>query len=171
MACQVLTPPEVSAKLAAQGPDPLDAQADPDRAWAKIHASRRSIAELLMDQGVLAGVGNVYRCEVLFRNRVKPSLAGERLKLATWQAMWGDLVELMPLAVTMGRIITRDEDVRRIKAMPADAPLAGAGRGERERLYVYQRDGQSCQRCGSRIRTRLVAGRNLFWCGNCQRRA
>lgn len=175
MACQVLDPVEVTAKVAAQGPDPLDSEAIPERAWAKIRASRRSIAELLMDQSVLAGVGNVYRCEVLFRHRVNPAVAGNRLKPATWHAIWGDLVELMPLGVAAGRLITRDAEVRDAQAAGAEAAqrvtAVNTRRDADARYSVYRRDGLPCERCGSRVRTRLIAGRNLFWCGNCQRRS
>ena len=170
MACEVLTPEQADALVARQGPDPLRPESDPDRAWARIHASGRSIAELLMDQTVLAGVGNIYRCEVLWRHRVKPSTPGSRIKRTTWQAIWEDLSALMPWGVRTGRIITRDEVLQDV----ADAVAAG----EVPRMIdvprdfsVYQRTGEACYRCGSRVRHKVVAGRNMFWCGNCQRRS
>ncbi|MGB3762309.1 MAG: DNA-formamidopyrimidine glycosylase family protein [Ornithinimicrobium sp.] len=166
--CAVLTPDEVTAVVLRQGPDPLRAgEADPDRAWAMIHRSKRSIAELLMDQKVLAGVGNVYRSEVLFRHRVGPMFAGTRIKRSTWTAMWDDLVELMPLGVATGRIVTDEGQVAKVldQISRGLAPRPGA-----RRYYAYKRTGQPCRRCGSTIRTAVVAGRNLFWCANCQRR-
>lgn len=169
MACEVLTPPEVEALIARQGPDPLRPDSDPDRAWARLKGSRRSVAELLMDQTVLAGVGNIYRCEVLFRHRVNPTFPGARIKRATWQAMWDDLVRLMPWGVRTGRIITLDEVLQDVvSAVAAGQPARGLD-VPRE-FAVYQRTGEPCLRCGARIRTKVVAGRNLFWCGNCQRR-
>ena len=63
--------------LARLGPDPLRADADPDRAWRRITRSHRPIGDLLMDQAVLAGVGNVYRAEVLFRHRMHPLRPGQ----------------------------------------------------------------------------------------------
>lgn len=170
MACTVLTPEEAAALVERQGPDPLRPESDPDSAWAKIRASRRSIAELLMDQTVLAGVGNIYRCEVLWRHRVKPTLPGERIKRATWQAIWEDLSALMPWGVRTGRIITRDEVLQDV----ADAVAAGEAPRTLDvprDFAVYQRTGEPCLRCGSRVRHAVVAGRNMFWCGNCQRRA
>ena len=169
MACEVLRPEEAQALVARQGPDPLRVESDPDLAWARIHASRRSIAELLMDQSVLAGVGNIYRCELLWRHRVNPSFPGTRIKRVTWQAIWEDLVMLMPWGVQTGRIITRDEVLQDVQ----DAVATGQNpRGlEVPRDFaVYKRTGEPCLRCGTRVRQRLVAGRNLFWCGNCQRR-
>ena len=169
MACEVLTPEEAGALVERQGPDPLRPESDPDRAWAKIHASRRTIAELLMDQTVLAGVGNIYRCEVLWRHRIKPSTPGERVKRATWQTIWEDLSALMPWGVRTGRIITRDEVLQDV----ADAVAAGEAPRTLDvprDFSVYQRTGEPCLRCGSRVRHKTVAGRNMFWCGNCQRR-
>jgi endonuclease-8 len=64
-ACELFTPAERAAMLARLGPDPLRADADPDVAWARIRRSRAPIAGLLMDQTVVAGIGNVYRAELL----------------------------------------------------------------------------------------------------------
>lgn len=166
--CRLITPGEVDATTQRLGPDPLRRDADPETAWTRIHRSGRSIAELLMDQEVLAGVGNVYRSELLFRHRVKPSTPGRRLRRRTWDALWADLVDLMPIGVATGRIVTITDQVEDVRAALA--------RGETVRLterdsYVYRRAGEACLVCGSRIRTQEVAGRNLFWCGNCQRRA
>jgi len=165
--CAVVTPDEVAAVHARLGPDPLRPDPDPDTAWRRISRSTRSIAELLMDQAVVAGVGNVYRCELLFRHRVDPFRPGREIRPVTWRAMWEDLVTLMPLGVAAGQILTRPEQV--------DAALGQLARGERvtapERSYnVYKRTGEPCRVCGSRVRTQVVVGRNLFWCGRCQRR-
>ena len=165
--CSVVTAEEIDAVLARLGPDPLRPAADPERAWRRISRSSRSIAELLMDQSVLAGVGNVYRCEVLWRHRLSPFTEGRDVRPDSWRLVWDDLVRLMPLGVATGRIVTVEEQVVAVEA--------ALGRGERPRLTertssVYRRDGEPCERCGSRVRTRVVAGRNLFWCGRCQRR-
>ncbi len=164
--CAVVTPEEVAAVVAGLGPDPLRPDADPDAAWTRLSRSRRSVAELLMDQSVLAGVGNVYRSEVLFRHRIGPHFPGNRIKRHTWQAIWDDLVTLMPIGMATGRIVTDEEDLSEV--------IAALRRGEPvspERRYaVYRRAGEPCRRCGARVRTKVVAGRNLFWCGSCQRR-
>jgi endonuclease-8 len=169
MACQVVDQDEVLRLVARQGPDPLqpvDARNDPDAAYAKISRSGKTVAELLMDQTVLAGVGNIYRCEVLWRHRLHPLKPGRSLKRASWQLIWDDLVHLMPWGVRTGSIITLDDVL-------ADTAAAW-GRGERpvvpREFAVYQRNGMSCLRCGSTVRHKVVAGRNLFWCGGCQRR-
>ncbi len=177
--CAVVTPDKVSEIQARLGPDPLRPDADPDLALRRISRSTKPIAELLMDQSVLAGVGNVYRCEVLFRHRVDPFRPGKEIRPSTWMAIWEDLVALMPLGVAFGQILTMDDEVADAMAEVADgtapahtAALTGVRPGDRfeRRFSLYQRTGEPCHVCGSKIRTRLVAGRNLFWCGRCQRR-
>lgn len=165
--CAVVTPDEVATVTGRLGPDPLRPGADPAHAWSVLHRSRRSIAELLMDQKVLAGVGNVYRCEILFRHRIDPACPGERLRPASWTAMWEDLVRLMPLAVAAGQILTMDDQV---EEATAEYTTVGTVSPKERRFYVYKRTGEPCRVCSAKIRTRDVVGRNLFWCGRCQRR-
>ena len=165
--CAVITPDQVEAVTSRLGPDPLRPEPDPELAWRKISRSGKSVAELLMDQSVLAGVGNVYRSEVLFRQRIDPFRPGRELRRSSWDAIWLDLVALLPLGVATGKIVTVAEQVEQIRAE------VEAGEVDRltERLsYVYTRQGEPCRVCGSRVRTRVVGGRNLFWCGRCQRR-
>ncbi len=165
--CAVRTPEEVQEVLARLGPDPLDPQADPDRAWSRLSRSRRTVAELLMDQSVLAGVGNLYRCEVLFRHRVDPFRPGNQVRRRTFEVIWADLVRLLAVGVITGRIVTDEDEVRDVESRSR----AGETVVVTDPTYaVYQRAGEPCLVCGSRVRTRLVAGRNLFWCGRCQRR-
>jgi endonuclease-8 len=177
--CAVVTAQMVDQIQARLGPDPLRPAADPDLALQRILRSTRPIAELLMDQSVLAGVGNVYRCELLFRHRVDPFRPGRQIRPTTWRAMWEDLATLMPLGVAFGQVLTMDDQVADALAEVADgsatpqtAMVNGSRLGERfeRRFNVYKRTGEPCRVCGSRVRTKLVAGRNLFWCGRCQRR-
>lgn len=181
--CELITPEQAGAILARLGPDPLRADADPDRAWARISRSSRPIGELLMDQSMLAGVGNVYRCEVLFRHRVDPFRPGREIRATTWRAIWDDLVDLLRIGVETGQIVTMADQVDAVgageydlSAVPREPtgvsawrprPLTGA---LERRYYVYKRQGEPCRTCGSKVRVRLAAGRHLYWCGRCQRR-
>lgn len=189
----LIAPEQVDAILARLGPDPLRAGTpgnDPARALERVARSGRTIAELLMDQSVLAGVGNVYRCEVLFRLRVDPFRPGSQIRPRTFLAIWDDLVSLLPVGVAFGQIITLNDQLERARGLLAEAGEAaydiawqGAAEGERGRrpayerasplpreYAVYARTGLPCRVCGSRIRAREVAGRTLYWCGRCQRR-
>jgi endonuclease-8 len=168
MACEVVDEQEVDRLVARQGPDPLqpDDGTAADTAYRRISRSGKTLAELLMDQTVVAGVGNIYRCEVLWRHRLHPLRPGRSLKRASWQLVWDDLVRLMPWGVRTGTIITLDDVL--------EDTVAALERGETpvvpREFAVYQRTGMPCLRCGSLVRHKVVAGRNLFWCGNCQRR-
>ena len=116
-----------------------------------------------MDQSVVAGIGNVYRAELLFRHRIDPFRSGRSLRARQWREMWEDLVVLMHDGVRTGRIDTvRPEDL-------TDAEIASVGR-RRGHSYVYRRAGDPCRVCGTRVRTVELQTRNLFWCGKCQRR-
>lgn len=152
--CEVVTPDEVEAVLARLGPDPLRPRADPEPAWMRVSRSRVAIGALLTNQRVLAGVGNVYRAEVLFRQGISPHRSGRDLDRAEWDGLWFDLVELMKVGVSRGRIVTlRPED--------------RVHRGERS-SYVYRRAGLPCRVCATPVVIEGMVGRNLFYCPTCQ---
>jgi endonuclease-8 len=102
--CALVTAEQRRSVVDRLGPDPLRADADWAKAWARVSRSRKPIGALLMDQQVLAGVGNVYRAELLFRHRVHPLRPGNTLRRGQFEAMWGDLVALMQEGVLSGRI-------------------------------------------------------------------
>ena len=161
--CDLVGPARRAEILARLGPDPLRADADPDLAWRRISRSHRPIGDLLMDQKVLAGVGNVYRAEVLFRHRIHPLRPGKTLRVSQWRAIWADLVELMGEGVRSGRIDTvRPEHTPEAMGRP---PRRDDHGGE---VYVYRRTGMPCLLCGSTVRTGELVGRNIFWCPQCQ---
>lgn len=152
---------DVHARL---GPDPLRPDAEPGAAWARISRSRVSIAALLLDQRIVAGVGNIYRAEVLFRHGVPPYLPGRDLGQPIWEALWTDLAALMRDGVRTGRIDTvRPEHLPEAMGRPPRFDRHG---GE---VYVYRRARQACLVCGGEIRTAPLAGRGLYWCSGCQR--
>jgi len=159
--CEVIEEPEVADVVARLGPDPLRRDADGALAWARIRKSRRPIGALLMDQTVIAGIGNVYRNELLYRHRIDPYRTGTHIDEAEFDAMWTDLVELMKVGFRRGKIIVvRPEDDH---GLPSYAP------GRRPRTYVYRRAGEPCRICGTTIRTAELEGRNVFWCPTCQK--
>ncbi|MDV6012002.1 DNA-formamidopyrimidine glycosylase family protein [Haloechinothrix sp. LS1_15] len=161
--CELITEPERDVLVSKLGPDPLRPDADPERAWDRVSRSRAPLAVLLMDQSVIAGVGNVYRAELLFRHGIDPATPGERLDRDTWQALWTDLAELMAYGVTTGRIDTvRDEHAPEATGR---APRRDRHGGE---VYVYRRAGQPCYVCGTAIALRALASRKLYWCPRCQ---
>jgi endonuclease-8 len=162
-ACDVYGPEERAAMLRKLGPDPLRSDADPELAWRKVSKSSLSIAELLMEQSVLSGVGNVYRAEVLFRAGLDPYLVGRDLTREQWDGIWADLVDLMAVGTAVGRIDTvHPEHTPEVMGRP---PRKDDHGGE---VYAYRRNGQPCLVCGTPIATAGVRDRNLFWCPGCQ---
>jgi endonuclease-8 len=158
--CEVIEEAQVADVVARLGPDPLRRGADPAAAWSRITKSRRPFGALLMDQAVIAGVGNVYRGELLFRHHIDPYRPGVNIDEAEFDAGWTDLVALMKVGLRRGKIITvRPEDDH---GAPSYAP-------NRPRTYVYRRAGEPCRVCGTTVRTAELEGRNVFWCPSCQR--
>ena len=163
--CELIDDDQMTAILLKLGPDPLRSDADAPKVFARLRGSRKAIGALLMDQSVLAGVGNVYRAEALFRARLHPLTPGADVSRRRWNSLWADLVELMAEGVRTGRIDTvRPEHTPEVMGRQARVDDHG---GE---VYVYRRQGQPCHVCGTTVRTQLLEGRNVFWCPRCQRR-
>lgn len=177
MICALIDDEWRAAIEARLGPDPLDPFAEPDRAWQRIRKSRKAIGDLVMDQTVVAGVGNVYRCEILHRLGIDPLSPGKELHPQVWQSIWEDLVMLMPLGMVFSQILTMQDQVEEAQAMMADGSVRAVTErqtGERlggyfeRRFHVYQRSGEPCRRCGNSLQDRKIGGRTLYWCPACQ---
>lgn len=158
-ACELLEPAGVAAIRARLGPDPLRRDGHEEEFVRRVRSRRVDVGALLMDQRVVAGIGNVYRAELLYRHGLTPFRLGRDVDEATLRAMWEDLRVLMRAGVRTGRIVT---------TRPADRPHARGYVRRDEAHYVYRRNGLPCRVCGTEVATRVVAGRNLFWCPFCQ---
>ena len=158
MDCSIYTQEKWDALLERLGPDPLNGDG-PEKAIERIQKSRKTIGELLMDQTVAAGVGNIFRAELLYRARLSPFVAGKDVPEATLRAMWKDLLPLMRAAMVDRRIVTT-----KVKDRPSGEKMAP----KEEAHYVYRRNGRECFVCGTTIEKKEMAGRNLFWCPTCQ---
>jgi endonuclease-8 len=158
MDCSIYTQEKWDALKKKLGPDPLNGD-EPERMLAKVAKSRKAIAELLMDQTMFAGVGNIFRAELLYRARVSPFRVGKDVDEKTLRAIWQDAVGLMPAAMIDRRIVT---------TKPADRPHKKAPVQKEEAHYVYRRNGLPCFVCGTVVKKMEMAGRNLFWCPTCQ---
>lgn len=161
--CELLGPVEVEEILDRLGPDPLDSGADPAPAFERIRRSRLPIAQLLMDQRVLAGVGNVYRAEVLFRHGLDPYIPGNEFTREAFDLIWADLVVLMADGMEKGRIDTvRPEHEPEAMGRP---PRQDDHGGE---VYVYRRALMPCLVCETPVSSATLANRNVYWCPECQ---
>jgi endonuclease VIII len=155
-ACVVQTIEEVDATIAKLGPDPL---VDPDgeeRFVAGIRKRAVAIGQLLMDQEVVAGIGNVYRAELLFRARLDPFKLGKDVPEELVRELWRDWTYLLGVGVETGQMLTMD-------GLEGES-LAAAKASRDDRHWVYHRTGEPCRVCGTPIAMAEMAGRNLYWC-------
>jgi len=157
-ACDILTAEEVQAVIDKLGPDPL---VDPgkegeDRFVAKVLKKPTPICLLLMDQTVVAGIGNVYRAELLFRARLNPFIPGRDLPEQTVRDLWRDWEKLLLIGVETGQMMTMD-------GLSPEA-YDGAMASRADRHWVYHRTGEPCRVCGTPILMEEVGGRKLYWC-------
>jgi endonuclease VIII len=158
--CEMIDEAQIADVVSRLGPDPLRRDADPTWAWTRITKSSRPIGALLMDQTVIAGVGNVYRSELLFRHRIDPYRPGRAITETDFEAAWTDLVALMKVGLRRGKIIVVHPE--HDHGPPSYLP-------GRPRTYVYRRAGDPCRVCAATIHTAELEGRNAFWCPQCQR--
>jgi formamidopyrimidine-DNA glycosylase len=159
-ACDVLDGDGRKRILARLGPDPLRPASRPAAAYAKMARSGVAVGALVMDQSVLAGIGNVYRAELLFRARISPHRPGSAVAAAEFARFWRDTRVVMRAGV---------EDRRMITTRPADRPHPGGAVRRDERFYVYHRTGKPCFVRGTAIRSATLAARTVYWCPVCQR--
>jgi endonuclease-8 len=180
-ACEVLDPAATAAVLARLGPDPaaeddvraLVAGGVPADAGApgtapsaadvvvqRITSRATPVGRLLMDQEVVAGIGNIYRAELLFRARLDPHTPGRRVPAEVARALWDDWAVLLADGIRPGVMLTR-----------ADLDAEGRARAlvdRTERHWVYGRAGEPCRVCGTSVLVEEMAARKLYWCPVCQ---
>jgi endonuclease VIII len=159
--CRIIEPDEEASIRARLGPDPIRTDADPDLAWARIAKRRSTIGEALMDQKVMAGVGNVYRAEALFVCGIHPMTPCPQVSRESFDQIWMTLVDMLRQGVADKRIITvsREEIVEFFGK--SRSKIAG-----KEAVYVYKRD--RCLRCQEPISRWDLAGRWAYACSVCQ---
>lgn len=145
-------------KLPRLGPEPLDPAFTAAELHRRLRARRAPLKALLLDQMVVAGVGNIYADESCFRAGVRPDRPAGELSRRAVGRLHSALCELLREA-----IVNRGSSV-------ADYRDAWGELGrEQERLLVYGRAGQPCTRCGRPLAVVRLAGRSTVFCRRCQR--
>jgi formamidopyrimidine-DNA glycosylase len=153
---QLLAAGEDSLRVLRLGPDALEADA------GDLHAATRgrriAIKSLLLDQAVLAGVGNIYADEALFLAGVRPTRRAATLKRAESAALAAAVRQVLRRAIAAGGSSISD----------FIQPDGGDGAYQDER-HVYAREGEPCGNCGTTIRRRVLGQRSSHYCPSCQR--
>lgn len=158
--CRILDGGGVREVLRRLGPDPIrNDPGDREQFVALVRRRRTPVGQLVMDQAIAAGPGNIYRADCLWRVGINPFRPGSRVSEARLGALWDDLVGAMREGKRDGIILTNPPEFA-----PED-PLDEVDR----RFAVYQRSGRPCWRCGTAVAEADMAGRRLFWCPGCQR--
>jgi formamidopyrimidine-DNA glycosylase len=145
-------------ELAQMGPDPLSGEFSP--AWLRrlTRGRKRPVKNLLMDQRLIAGIGNIYANEILFEARVRPSRQARRLRLAEVEALYEATRRVLLEAIASGG--SSISDYRDGSGQPGYFQLS---------FRVYDRGGQPCVVCTTPVRRTVHAGRSSFYCPKCQR--
>lgn len=161
-ACEVITHDEALAVVARLGPDPANANTEVERDRFVERAAKKStpIGLVLMDQSIVAGIGNVYRAELLFRARLNPYTPAKELSEAKLRQLWDDWAYLLDIGIRVGQMITID-------GLTGDAYRKALAERD-ERHWVYKLEGTPCKRCGTNILLEEFGARKLYWCPGCQ---
>lgn len=159
MTCRVITPEQRKLVVSTLGPDPLRRDADPERMWIRLQRSTKPVGLLLMEQDVVAGIGNVYRSELLNIVGIDPRRPGRAVTRDEFDRLWAETVRQLRLGVRRNRIVTMAPD-----ELPR--PLARLARGEGR--YAYKQE--HCGRCHTELEVFPLAGRTTWRCPTCQPR-
>jgi formamidopyrimidine-DNA glycosylase len=151
------------------GPEPLSDDFQPGTFARALKRSRQAVKVKLLDQSLVAGVGNIYASETLFRARISPKRAANKLTLLQVKKLWRAIREVLAGAVAGGSTVPLN--------------FGGGGKSDglfyfgrapgtpdfyEERLMVYDRAGKPCHHCGWPVRRMIQAARSTFYCPHCQ---
>jgi formamidopyrimidine-DNA glycosylase len=144
--------------LARLAVEPLSEEFTGAALWQRARGRRAAIKTLIMDSRIVAGVGNIYASEALFRAGIRPTLAAGRVSRTRMDALVASIRAVLNEAIGAGGTTLRDY---------VDA--SGMPGYFRQRLFVYERTGKPCRRCGTPIRQFAQGQRSTYWCPHCQR--
>jgi formamidopyrimidine-DNA glycosylase len=151
------------------GPEPLGEDFSTQYFAQALSESRQPIKVKLLDQALVAGVGNIYASEALFRAKISPRLSARRLKLKQIELLRRSIREVLAEAIEAGSTVRLDYAGGEARDRLYYFGSANASVSYEERLRVYDREGQSCLVCGNAIRRIVQAARSTFYCRTCQR--
>lgn len=139
------------------GLEPLSAECNAEYLQGKLAKRKKTIKECLLDQSVIAGIGNIYSDEILFRARIIPARSANSLTSEEWQRLATEIPECLSYFIDKNRITPKDY-------------LQTKGQDYRNTpfLQVYGHNGESCPRCGKVLCRIVVGGRSSVYCPNCQ---
>jgi len=151
------------------GPEPLGNGFEPAAFAQSLNRSRQAIKVKLLDQALVAGIGNIYASEALFRARISPLRAANRLTTGQIRALWRAIRDVLAEAIGCGSTVPLNFGRGKSDGLFYFGRAAGAPDFYEERLRVYDRAGKPCPNCRRPLRRITQAGRSTFYCLHCQR--
>lgn len=146
------------SELRKLGPEPLDRSFKFEQFVKLINAERRKIKQVLMDQEVIAGIGNIYSDDILWQAKIHPLKPANNLSEPELKRLWQAMRQILKKALRLrGASVSDYRDTSGKKGHYAEARLA------------YQREGEPCLRCGAKIKRIKLGGRSAHYCPECQR--
>jgi formamidopyrimidine-DNA glycosylase len=153
------------------GPEPLGDEFTVEYFSRVLQRSAQAIKVKLLDQALVAGVGNIYASEALFRACISPQLAARRLKLAQIERLWQAIRETLSDAIERGSTVPLSYNgVGKSDGLFYFEGAAGAQELYEEHLRVYDRASKPCITCGTAIKRIVQGARSTFYCPKCQRK-
>ncbi len=159
MVCALIDDDDAAKVTSKLGPDPLRRDGKADEFVTRLLKKKVPISAALLDQKVIAGIGNVYRSEFCYLAGIDPNTPANSLDEDTARLLWDMATSQLKQGVKLNRIVTRD---------PKEVGTSAGRIGNDDRLYVYKREGQECHRCGDEIRLLEIAKRKAWRCPTCQ---
>jgi formamidopyrimidine-DNA glycosylase len=143
--------------LGALGPDALEHGVDAKAMLASARTKRTTLKAFVLDQSVIAGVGNIYASEALWRAKLRPTLRTQKLTAPAAARLAAAICEVIERALDNGGTTLSD-------FVDAD----GTAGENADYLWVYDRAGQPCMRCRTAIKRTVLQGRATYYCPTCQ---
>ena len=151
------------------GPEPWDREFSPEVFACELKRSRQAVKVKLLDQSLIAGVGNIYASEALFRARISPRLAANRLRFAQVEKLLDAIRDVLSEAIAAGSTVPLNFGAGKSDGLFYFGGAAGTPDYYEERLLVYDRAQKPCVHCSSPIRRIVQAARSTFFCPECQK--
>ncbi|MBO9668048.1 MAG: bifunctional DNA-formamidopyrimidine glycosylase/DNA-(apurinic or apyrimidinic site) lyase [Bdellovibrio sp.] len=145
-------------RLKILGPEPLSAEFSGESLWNSLRNKSIALKVAIMDQKVVVGVGNIYASEALFAAKIKPSLPAKKLSLERANVLVKEIRKILAESIKKGGSSISDF-----------AQASGESGYFQTTFKVYDRAGKPCVVCKQQIRSKVMGGRNTFWCGHCQK--
>jgi formamidopyrimidine-DNA glycosylase len=153
-----VNPETIMTGLQKLGPEPFSAEFSLEYLQQKLSKSQRSLKTALLDQRLVAGLGNIYADEVLFRSGIRPTVFGNTLKLNQIEKLHQMIIEVLQTAIASGG--TTFSDFRDVTGINGN--YGGVD-------WVYGRKDEPCRVCGTPIERIKLGGRSSHFCPQCQR--